>query len=148
MAVCAYLAARQGRHTTKVRGAPLRLDTSCWAGAPSQVALQSKLTGSAACGLSLCACFRSCKPKQHPHNITCFAALLQAAAAESSGGHAPVVVRNAGTMGSRDLHLENFSVSNGGQDLIEVRNLLPALALGVCKTSCCHRQNNHSSVCS
>lgn len=52
----------------------------------------------------------------------------QAAAAESSGGHAPVVVRNAGTMGSRDLHLENFSVSNGGQDLIEDANL--TLAFG------------------
>ena len=36
-------------------------------------------------------------------------------------GAAPQVQRNKGTMGSKDLHLENFSVSNGGQELIEVR---------------------------
>lgn len=35
-------------------------------------------------------------------------------------GAAPQVQRNKGTMGSKDLHLENFSVSNGGQELIEV----------------------------
>ena len=37
-------------------------------------------------------------------------------------GAAPQVQRNKGTMGSKDLHLENFSVSNGGQELIEVRS--------------------------
>ena len=35
-------------------------------------------------------------------------------------GAAPQVQRNKGSMGSKDLHLENFSVSNGGQELIEV----------------------------
>ena len=82
------------------------------------------------------------------HSLICFAVRLQAAAAESSGGHAPVVVRNAGTMGSRDLHLENFSVSNGGQDLIEVHSLLPALSHMVCKTALCRKQTNHLAVCS
>lgn len=46
---------------------------------------------------------------------------LQARAAETMAGAAPQVQRNKGTMGSKDLHLENFSVSNGGQELIEVR---------------------------
>lgn len=35
-------------------------------------------------------------------------------------GAAPQVMRNKGSIGSKDLHLENFSVSNGGQELIEV----------------------------
>ncbi|KAL3162625.1 hypothetical protein ABBQ38_008672 [Trebouxia sp. C0009 RCD-2024] len=43
----------------------------------------------------------------------------QARAAETMAGAAPQVQRNKGTMGSKDLHLENFSVSNGGQELIE-----------------------------
>lgn len=47
--------------------------------------------------------------------------VLQARAAETMAGAAPQVQRNKGTMGSKDLHLENFSVSNGGQELIEVR---------------------------
>ena len=51
-------------------------------------------------------------------------------------------------MGSRDLHLENFSVSNGGQDLIEVRKLPPALSYRVCKTAPGHKQNNQLAVCS
>jgi hypothetical protein len=29
-------------------------------------------------------------------------------------------VRNAGGGGSKDVHLENFNLSNGGQDLLEV----------------------------
>lgn len=43
----------------------------------------------------------------------------QARAAETMAGAAPQVQRNKGSMGSKDLHLENFSVSNGGQELIE-----------------------------
>ena len=35
-------------------------------------------------------------------------------------GAAPQVMRNKGSIGSKDLHLENFSVSNGGAELIEV----------------------------
>lgn len=35
-------------------------------------------------------------------------------------GAAPQVMRNKGSLGSKDLHLENFSVSNGGAELIEV----------------------------
>ncbi len=45
---------------------------------------------------------------------------MQARAAETMAGAAPQVQRNKGSMGSKDLHLENFSVSNGGQELIEV----------------------------
>ena len=82
------------------------------------------------------------------HSLTCLAFLLQAAAAESSGGHAPVVVRNAGTMGSRDLHLENFSVSNGGQDLIEVCNSPPALLHRACKAALCYTGSAQPAVCS
>ena len=59
---------------------------------------------------------------------------LQARAAETMAGAAPQVQRNKGTMGSKDLHLENFSVSNGGQELIEVRCIPPHL-LG---TSACY----------
>lgn len=35
-------------------------------------------------------------------------------------GAAPQVMRGKGSIGSKDLHLENFSVSNGGAELIEV----------------------------
>lgn len=45
----------------------------------------------------------------------------QAQAAEVSAGAQPVIIRNTGGGGSRDVHLENFSISNGGQELIEVR---------------------------
>ena len=45
---------------------------------------------------------------------------LQARAAKASAGSRPVIVRNAGGGGSKDLQLENFSVSNGGAELIEV----------------------------
>ena len=37
-----------------------------------------------------------------------------------------VTVRNVGSGGSPDLHLENFSVSNGGPDLIENASMLLA----------------------
>ena len=50
-----------------------------------------------------------------------FAAMGQAQAAEVSAGAQPVIIRNTGGGGSRDVHLENFSISNGGQELIEVR---------------------------
>ena len=46
---------------------------------------------------------------------------MQAEAAAAAAGAAPTIVRNAGSLGARDLHLENFSVSNGGKELIEVR---------------------------
>ena len=42
---------------------------------------------------------------------------------EVTDGAPPSIVRNAGGGGSPDLHLENFSVSNGGLDLIEVHLL-------------------------
>ena len=45
---------------------------------------------------------------------------IQVQAAEAAAGAAPVIVRNAGTLGAKDLHLENFSVSNGGKELIQV----------------------------
>lgn len=45
----------------------------------------------------------------------------QAQASEAAAGAQPVIIRNAGGGGPRDVHLENFSVSNGGQELIEVR---------------------------
>lgn len=45
---------------------------------------------------------------------------MQARAAKASAGSRPVIVRNAGGGGSKDLQLENFSVSNGGAELIEV----------------------------
>ena len=47
----------------------------------------------------------------------------QARAKEALQGHGPVIIRNAGGGGSRDLHLENFSVSNGGRELIEDANV-------------------------
>jgi len=50
----------------------------------------------------------------------------QAQAQEAVTGEAPRIVRNLGSGGSPDLHLENFSVSNGGPDLIENASLLLA----------------------
>ncbi|KAK9827792.1 hypothetical protein WJX74_002330 [Apatococcus lobatus] len=47
----------------------------------------------------------------------------QARAAKASAGSRPVIVRNAGGGGSKDLQLENFSVSNGGAELIEDASL-------------------------
>ncbi len=71
---------------------------------------------------------------------------MQARAAETMAGAAPQVQRNKGSMGSKDLHLENFSVSNGGQELIEVC-LCPkhphmhvfCLHLLACQATCCFR---------
>ena len=54
------------------------------------------------------------------------APLAQAQAQEAVKGEAPKIVRNVGSGGSPDLHLENFSVSNGGPDLIEDALLLLA----------------------
>lgn len=45
----------------------------------------------------------------------------QAQAAERAAGATPTIIRNSGGGGSRDVHLENFNLSNGGQDLLEVR---------------------------
>ena len=42
-------------------------------------------------------------------------------------GAAPQVMRNKGSIGSKDLHLENFSVSNGGAELIEVSSHNPVM---------------------
>ncbi|KAK9867268.1 hypothetical protein WJX84_007223 [Apatococcus fuscideae] len=50
----------------------------------------------------------------------------QARAAKASAGSRPVIVRNAGGGGSKDLQLENFSVSNGGAELIEDASLMMA----------------------
>jgi hypothetical protein len=59
--------------------------------------------------------------------LTGWRRVLQAQAAEATAGAVPVIVRNTGGGGSRDVHLENFSVSNGGQELIEARRPLLAL---------------------
>ncbi|KAG2491511.1 hypothetical protein HYH03_010088 [Edaphochlamys debaryana] len=42
----------------------------------------------------------------------------QARAAHSLKGDMPEIIRNKGGGGSKDVHLENFSVSNGGKDLV------------------------------
>ncbi|GBF99820.1 ABC transporter F family member, partial [Raphidocelis subcapitata] len=42
-----------------------------------------------------------------------------ARAALTQAGGKPTILRNAGGGGSRDVHLEDFSVSNGGKELIE-----------------------------
>ena len=44
---------------------------------------------------------------------------MQAQAAEVAAAAQPVIIRNTGGGGSRDVHLESFSISNGGQELIE-----------------------------
>ena len=36
----------------------------------------------------------------------------------AADGPAPVITRNAGGGGSRDVHLERISVSNGGEELV------------------------------
>jgi len=41
-------------------------------------------------------------------------------------GAEPVIVRNVGAGGVRDLHLEDFSVSNGGPNLIEDASIIMA----------------------
>lgn len=41
-------------------------------------------------------------------------------------GADPVIARNAGSLGARDLHLEDFSVSNGGPNLIEDASIMMA----------------------
>lgn len=50
-----------------------------------------------------------------------FHVFAQARAASAIAAAAPVIVRTTGGQGAKDLHLENFSVSNGGAELIEVR---------------------------
>ncbi|PNW76832.1 hypothetical protein CHLRE_11g478128v5 [Chlamydomonas reinhardtii] len=42
----------------------------------------------------------------------------QARAAHSLQGDTPTIIRNQGGGGSRDVHLENFSLSNGGKELV------------------------------
>lgn len=51
---------------------------------------------------------------------------LQAEAASATAGADPVIVRNAGSIGARDLQLEDFSVSNGGPNLIEDASIMLA----------------------
>jgi ATP-binding cassette, subfamily F, member 3 len=51
---------------------------------------------------------------------------LQAEAASAVAGADPVIARNAGSLGARDLHLEDFSVSNGGPNLIEDASIMMA----------------------
>lgn len=41
-------------------------------------------------------------------------------------GAEPVIVRYAGSIGARDLQLEDFSVSNGGPNLIEDASIMLA----------------------
>jgi hypothetical protein len=50
----------------------------------------------------------------------------QAEAASAVAGADPVIARNAGSLGARDLHLEDFSVSNGGPNLIEDASIMMA----------------------
>ncbi|KAG2441206.1 hypothetical protein HYH02_010050 [Chlamydomonas schloesseri] len=42
----------------------------------------------------------------------------QARAAHSLQGDTPTIIRNQGGGGARDVHLENFSLSNGGKELV------------------------------
>lgn len=51
---------------------------------------------------------------------------MQAQVEQAVAGEAPQIVRNAGGGGARDLHLEDFSVSNGGPDLIENASVIMA----------------------
>ena len=51
---------------------------------------------------------------------------VQAQVEEAVAGEAPQIVRNAGGGGARDLHLEDFSVSNGGPELIENASVIMA----------------------
>ncbi|GAX81005.1 hypothetical protein CEUSTIGMA_g8440.t1 [Chlamydomonas eustigma] len=44
----------------------------------------------------------------------------------SARGHLPEIIRNAGASGCRDIHLEDFNVSNGGKDLIADATLMLA----------------------
>mmetsp|Transcript_19452 Transcript_19452/g.58771 ORF Transcript_19452/g.58771 Transcript_19452/m.58771 type:complete len:828 (+) Transcript_19452:417-2900(+) len=48
----------------------------------------------------------------------------QAQAMQSVAGDEPVLVRNLGAGGSKDVHLEDFCVSNGGPNLIEDASLV------------------------
>lgn len=45
---------------------------------------------------------------------------LQAEAAARAAGENPTIIRNQGSLGARDIHLDKFSVSNGGKELIQV----------------------------
>ena len=63
--------------------------------------------------------------KEEKNQRAAFAA-HQAQVEEAVAGEAPQIVRNAGGGGARDLHLEDFSVSNGGPDLIENASVIMA----------------------
>ncbi|KAG1664619.1 hypothetical protein FOA52_004494 [Chlamydomonas sp. UWO 241] len=45
---------------------------------------------------------------------------------EAMRGKAPTIIRNAGSAGCRDIHLEDFNVSNGGKDLIDSATMMLA----------------------
>ncbi|KAL6757773.1 ABC transporter family protein [Haematococcus lacustris] len=50
----------------------------------------------------------------------------KASADQAVAGATPLIVRDLGGGGSRDLHLDNFNVSNGGKDLIEDASVMLA----------------------
>lgn len=55
--------------------------------------------------------------------MTASLTVMQAAAYKALKGAVPVIVRDVGGGGARDLHLDNFNVSNGGK----VRTFFPRL---------------------
>jgi hypothetical protein len=70
--------------------------------------------------------------------------LLQAEAASAVAGADPVIVRNAGSIGARDLHLEDFSVSNGGPNLIEDASIMMAFGRRYGLVSSSHSAGPHA----
>ena len=64
------------------------------------------------------------RAKQERAQVAAFKAHQEAM--ESVKAERPRIVRNAGTLGARDIHLNAFSVSNGGQELLEDADLILA----------------------
>ena len=59
--------------------------------------------------------------KKEEHRV---AAAMEVRRQEAAGAmSAPVIVRDTGSGGSRDIHLENISVSNGGEELVSDASL-------------------------
>ena len=52
------------------------------------------------------------------HQICASVYPFQAQAEAFTRGNLPEIIRNAGASGCKDIHLEDFNVSNGGKDLI------------------------------
>ena len=67
----------------------------------------------------------------------------QAQAESAVAGADPVIARNLGAGGARDFHLEDFSVSNGGPNLIEDASIM--LAFGRRYGLVCNKMKNRIS---